>query len=486
MKFKTSLLTYGLADIISRIIGLITSPITTRLLTMSQYGANPLLSAIWTPFALAQYAGMDSAYPFFKARNHAHDSAKSVLVTTTIVACTAVCIVWSIFLAAAFSGEWLTNYADVTSTELFLFILGILPASLIYWLCYLLRFLQRADSYIKITLFGRILPVIFVIPLLPFVAQEHRLLLSLGLSWILACLAFGFSLYEIRKAGFWPFDRLYWSWPLAKDMLSYGLALVPAGALYSFIAISDRLLVGFFLGPADVAVLTIGMGLGSIGSMMKRWFGLAFDPHRIQWVATGDNNLYLPRLQLLSVSLSSVFSILTILSTIWSLPLVDLLYASSYRESAVLVPLLMLSSTFSILSNIAVTTALIADNPRYHTVLYSLSLVINVAIGLALIPKLGLIGAIFGTVIAEFFILIGWILLGKIHLKNLPLDWRWPSIFILIAFSFVIFYNPLMIRSQVDFIILTTLTICTLLIFSILLWVSVGHQNLKKLIRFTW
>jgi len=57
---------FAVADILGLGIGVLVSPITTRLLTPSQYGAVPILAAIWAVFSLMQYGGMDSAFPFFQ------------------------------------------------------------------------------------------------------------------------------------------------------------------------------------------------------------------------------------------------------------------------------------------------------------------------------------------------------------------------------------------------------------------------------------
>jgi O-antigen/teichoic acid export membrane protein len=215
---------------------------------MQQYGAGALLSGVWSPFALAQYGGMDSAYPFYLARKKNSKEAQQLIATATFVAYVSVLLVWVGFFIAALSGGWLMSYANVSQPELAFFILGLLPAALIYWLCYLLRYLSRADSYVKITLFGRIAPIVVVLPLLPYVAPEDRLLWSWGLGWIVSFVALIYALFEIHRAGHWPFRRSLFSVRIARDMLKYGVYLIPAGRTYAMISITDRLLVGYLIG----------------------------------------------------------------------------------------------------------------------------------------------------------------------------------------------------------------------------------------------
>jgi O-antigen/teichoic acid export membrane protein len=438
LNFKRAFLTYGLADAISKSIGLITSPISTRLFTMSQYGAAPLLGAVWDPLALTQYGGMDSAYPFFYARKQSDEARRTLIANASLVAYLSVLVVWLGFLLFAVSSNWLVDYASVTESELAFYVMGILPASLIYWLCYLLRFLHRADSYVKITLLGRILPVVVVLPLLPWFEQENRLLVSFAVGWVLSCLALCYALYEIRRVGHWPFRLSLFDLKLSKEMMRYGLLLVPAGAAYALMVVADRLLIGHFLGTEAVAVHVIAMSIGSLGLMMVAWFGLAFDPYLSGWIARGDQTNYLPKMQLLASSLSVFFVLLSCLAAIWSAPVIQFLYPEGYGPAALLIPLIIYSAALKVLSRLGVATAVIAQSPKYHTLLYSCALVINVVVGWWLIPVLDILGAVISTVVAEAVILASWIYLGRIRLKNLPIKWGAPMLSLSLGLGFIV------------------------------------------------
>ena len=484
MNFKTSLKTYGLADLLSRSIGLITSPIITRLLSMQQYGAGALLSGVWSPFALAQYGGMDWAYPFYLARKKDKKEAQQLIATASFVAYVSVLLVWAGFFIAASSGGWLKSYAGVSQPELAFFILGLLPAALIYWLCYLLRYLNLADSYVRITLFGRIAPIVVVLPLLPYVAPEDRLLWSWGLGWIVSFVALIYALYEIHRAGHWPFRRSLFSARIAREMLKYGVYLIPAGGIYAMISITDRLLVGYLIGTDGVALLVIGVAVGSIGTLFSGWFGLAFDPHLSEWIANDDQAAYLPKLQLLANTLACGFSLLAALSVLWSQSLIALLFTDSYLPSAPFVPLCIFAATLAVLSRIGVATALIAQSPKYHSVLYGASLVLNITVGLLLIPMIGVIGAILGTVAAESLILVGWIYIGRVHCRNLPVRWL-PAVCILISTALFIYLwtpKPALEISELMTLIVQSLILCATYMGA--LWLIIGRKEIIRLISY--
>jgi uncharacterized membrane protein YbaN (DUF454 family) len=54
----------------------------------------------------------------------------------------------------------------------------------------------------------------------------------------------------------------------------------------------------------------------------------------------------------------------------------------------------------------------------------------------------GTLGAVLGTLASEIFILIAWVVLGKMILKNLNLHWGIPLILGGFSIFFVTFYKP--------------------------------------------
>lgn len=449
---------------------------------MSQYGAGPLLGAVWSPLSLIQYGGMDWAYPFFYARKQSEEDGRRLMASASLFAYFSVLVAWLGFLIYAISSNWLASYASVTEGELVFYVLGILPSALIYWLCYLLRFLNRSDSYIKISLLGRILPVVVVLPLLPYFNQENRLLISFAVGWLLSCLALGYALFEVRRVGYWPFRLSLFDLRITKEMLRYGLLLVPAGVAYALVVVSDRILIGYFLGTDDVAVHAIAMAIGSLGVMFVGWFGLAFDPHLSCWIASGNQANYLLKIQLLAPSLTVFFVVLSNLAAIWSAPLIGFVYPDGYAAAAPLVPLIIYAAALTALSRLGVATALIAQTPKFHSVLYGAALVLNVGVGLCLIPMLGVIGAVISTVVAEAAILVCWIYLGKFKLKNLPIKWR-SSIFMLILG--LIFNVVMNVKSNnsYSFLTLCIISVCVISIFAIIFRIIIGRDGKFMIVK---
>ena len=450
---------YAFADILGAGIGLITSPISTRLLTQEQYGAIPLLSAVWAVVALFQYAGMDSAFPFFRTQQN--QNYKKVLVTATILASAGGVILWTLFSLVNMLTPWLRQYTQVSTLELSLFLAMILPGTLINWYLYILRYEKQAMAFARISLFGRTLGALLALPAMVFVSQEWRLAVGFGIGSFISVLAIFWALIELRKLKLHLYDTHYWSLSNAKPMLRYGLLLVPGGAVYAATTVVDRLLVGWYIGPEGNALLALTSAVGGVALLLKLWFARAWDPHMIDWLKTKDPTIYMPRLQMgINVLLLTMLP-LPILATLWIGPVISLLYPQQYAPVISFIPPLILSGVISTFSLIAVASVLIADTPKWHFPLYLVAFFVNLIIGIFTIPSLGILGAILGTLLSEVLILVMWICIGKLVYQNLYLKW-WPCLILLsIASLFSFLYSPGII--SVDFPTIEKLVISVLL-----------------------
>ena len=470
MRLAKNMAIYAGADLLGRSIGLLTSPITTHLLTPKQYGASPLLAAVWALVALAQFGGMDWAYPFFRAQDTEERNRGKILATASFVATVSALTIWAAFFLVASVGPWLEGYAAVDKRELVLFLLGLGPATLTGWYLYALRFMHQALPYARVILLGRVASVVAGLPLLMVVVQKERLAVMFAVSFVVQLFAWGWALWELRRVGAWPYMWNLFEPDLARKMLRYGFFLIPGGLVYSASAVADRLLVGWFSGPEEVAILALSISLGSSVLMMKNWLALVWDPQLVEWISTKDSQIYRPKLQAGFLGLSAIFFSLTCLSAVWSDWIIHLLYPSFYARTIRLVPILIFAGSCSVLSLVAVATTMIANSPKYHLPIYAGGLLINLVVGVSTIPKVGALGAVLGTAASEVFILFAWGLLGRVVLKNLFLDWSVPSVLGAFSIIFVAFYQPgMLLQSQA---MLERLGVTTLLLASAsyLLW----------------
>lgn len=63
-----SVIVYTIGGLAEQLVGVLVSPLMTRLLSPDQYGVLGLIAAFFSTTALFRVAGMDSAFPYFRLR----------------------------------------------------------------------------------------------------------------------------------------------------------------------------------------------------------------------------------------------------------------------------------------------------------------------------------------------------------------------------------------------------------------------------------
>lgn len=421
--FLKDLKIYGLADFIAKIIALVVSPILTRMLSLEQFGAIALLNAVWQPVSLVRFGGMDSAYPFFQAEETDESLRDINIVTSTLVAMVFILGLVLLFVVAELFTGSISRYVGVSSSEFYWFSISLIPSGIIAWLIYILRFLRQAEAYVKVNIMGPILSSLLVLPALYFCLPSDRVIYYFVVASVVNFLAIIWATREFLRIEINPLDHAHFSKPVARKMLGYGLALVPAAVIYSLMTVVNRLQVGWYLGVDDTAVLQLAIMLSAVGSMMSGWFGLAFDPHLMQWISKLQKEEYTAKLQSFLNYLGPTFLLVSALSSIWSCFVISLLYPAKYFMAGTLVPLLLLAIAFSTISRIAIVTVIIARKPTSFIPARMLGLCICTMSGAYFIPRYGLQASAYGIFLGELAILGYWIYLGRFFYENLNLDW---------------------------------------------------------------
>lgn len=441
-RFGKDMVIYATADLLGSSIGLILSPIYTRLFSVEQYGSQAALAALWGFLGLMQYGGMDSAYPMFRARTVDGSLRRNLVTTASTVAISTAVVVAVIYGSFAIGTDWLMAFAGMSRWEIAAYALTLAPGAIMGWFLYLLRFDRRAAAYARVNLLGRVLAGLLLVPALAFTVQPQRLLVGFMIGAAITTLAATLGWWEVRKAG-WRvvapelFDRAQ-----AKAMLRYGVVLIPASSLYAASTVADRLLVTWFSGPAETAILALALRIAAVAVMLRTWFALVWDPQLIDWIATVSREVLWQRLQLALGLIGGIGVLFVTVAGVWTQPVVTFLYPAGYAGAVRLVPWLVVGAVISALSLVAVATITLAARPKFCLPVYAAGLIINVLIGYATVPHFGARGAVAGVIAGEICILLCWIFIGRIHLKNLPLRWGKSGVLIVFEIGFTAIYSP--------------------------------------------
>jgi O-antigen/teichoic acid export membrane protein len=480
MSVVKRLASYAGVDILAALLGLFTSPIITRLLSVEQYGAISYIAAVWAPFLVARYAGIDWSFVFFKARKGIDQDA--LIVSCTKVVGVASIIVIGIFLGFVWISDVFRDHQVVGQYEVLIFALGLLPIALVDWLLLILRFAHRATIYAKISIVQKVVVLVAVLPAMYLMEQELRLLVYFAVTALSSVAAFLYAVKLMNKVAVRPFNWGHSHNGMLKELLSYGLFLVPGGILYSLISVADKLLVGALVGVKGVAILALAITLSAPITMMNKWVSLVLNPLITDWIRELDQDKYSRNLNQVLQCLPVIFFPAVIFMTIWSKPVVVFLYTESYYESAKLIPVVSFAGVLAVLTFVAISTVLISQKKATTLKVNIIALAANVSLSLYLIPSYGSVGAAWGTVLAEFIILLTWAYLGTFYYKNLVLGWKLLALVILLVFLFVV-YGSLYFYSDVSIVERVMVSLVCLFSSGIYFWTNIkAFAGLKKIL----
>jgi O-antigen/teichoic acid export membrane protein len=436
-----NLAAYSVADILGKSILLLLSPILTRQLTHFQYGAIPLLTACWAILSVAQFGGFDFAFQMFRVQTTDEREREKIRITASIMAAAWLFLFWLVIVGFAMGTDLVVNFAQVDRSELIFYLLAIIPASLAYWSIYVFRFLHLAMPYVRINLLSKVASVVIAIPFIIMAEQENRLMVMFAVIFVCqtATLIWVYKEYKTFNI---HFHLTYFSKDLAVKMFKFGAAFIPSTVIYASTIYVDRMIMGLYSTVDQVAILGLAVTLSAGILMMKSWFSMVWDPQLLEWLATKNPAFYLPKLQRAIPAITLAFLSLTILAELWSGEIIRFVYPEHFAEVADLIPFFVLAGGASVLTLVAISTAIIKNTSRLRLQIYSGALASNIVVAIIFIPRLGLTGAALGTLLGEIFILISWIIIGKYAWKNLNLNWSFSIVAITLTFLFILFYEP--------------------------------------------
>jgi O-antigen/teichoic acid export membrane protein len=191
-----------------------------------------------------------------------------------------------------------------------------------------------------------------------------------------------------------------------KRFLAFSLPYIPSGILFFIISSSDKFFIAHLLNLSEAGIYAASYSIGSIILFFSGSISFVLYPKLIKlWEQKETMRLktYLEYSIKLFLALAIPGSAgLYILSQ----PLLGLLATSEYAAGGVLVLLIALGTTMYGLYQITVCIICLAEQTKWLPLAIALSAATNICINLALIPKIGIVGAACSMVVAYFVLAI--------------------------------------------------------------------------------
>jgi O-antigen/teichoic acid export membrane protein len=458
---------YGLAVVGLNALSFIVIPIYTRRISLAEYGVLELLNRGQDILAIVVMSGMSlAALAFYQFEASNPERQRKVFSTALLGILVNGALL--ILLALPFSPQ---ISAALFGTEQYAWainmVLPLIPLEMLFSLGLVsLQSRYKSVSYITLSI-GR-----FAIGLL------LNLIMVLWLRWGLKGILIATVIHTTvpAMATFFLIMRRaawQWEWRLWKELIRYGLPFVPGGLFLFILNSGDRYLLNLFSGKDAVGLYALSYKLGSITTfLLMSPFLKVWGPVMIQVANGPDGPAKIARLM---THVATAYIYVGLMLSLFTPALLRKLVSSEYQGAAAAVPIVTLAYLFWAMSIIADTVFYATKKTDVKPLILGLSALLCVSCYLILIPRYGIPGAAWSTVIAFAFFALFSMRVGTRYIQ-VPYEYL-PMLSILLFGVGLFCVGKFMVAQGVNDILFGA---AALLLFPAVLWASPLWQHAEK------
>lgn len=384
------------------ILGVITTPIITRLVDPIAYGDLALFTLFGNIFMLIGMLGYDQAYVRFYYVKEETSYKQYILAATSktpiFISLIAAAIVFAYYI---FIDKMNTEVLPVFSLYLIVLTIGCFAN-------YTIRLKLRTTLYSVIINLQKLLYVALVIVAVFFSDIEHLLVLT-GATVVSQAVACLIGIIAERKVwslkNFSPrLKEQYSNVVSAKDIAKYGFPLVFANLCNWIFTGADKVMIRIFSNGTELGIYASAVSVVGIFSIITSTFSTVWGPMAVEEYEKGkeNRNFFIKMADYVCILMFAMGAVVVLGKDI-----IVYLLGEEYRDAASLIPFLTLHPIMYTLSESTVYGINFARKTRYHIVVTVICCILNIMLNLLLIPVLGSLGAAIATGISYtmFFIL---------------------------------------------------------------------------------
>jgi O-antigen/teichoic acid export membrane protein len=411
-RLSSQTLIYGLGDAVTRVAALILLPIYTRFLTPDDYGKFAVVTLFATIVALILDFGQRTAFFRFYFESDNPDARRRLTGTVLL------------FLLPA---------AAAILLPLILFFDRLAPS--------LVRDTSLAPL-IQIALIGTFFDVGSAIPFAIFRAKQYaakyaalsfiRFAISVALNitaivvlhWgvvglvyanlITSALFFLICLVLTTRDIEWTIDS-----SLLKQLLRFGLPLIPAGLAYWALNLSDRFFLQKYADLSQVGLYAVSYSIAAVLHMIMGWFNTAYAPYCYSIAKDPGARTVYARVMLYSLTLLTLVGLSL---SIFAREALTLLTPPAYHAAAGVVPLIILAYLFYEVYYLFSFGFDLTKKTGYAPFMVGAAALVNLCLNLILIPRFGMLGAAIATVVSYMLLpIIEYPIVRRLY----PVPYQW-------------------------------------------------------------
>ncbi|ENJ9652619.1 oligosaccharide flippase family protein [Clostridium botulinum] len=375
---------FSMGPLISAIIGFITVPVTTYLVSPEDFGKSAMYTMGYTISSLFIFLGLDQAY----GREYNAYKDKSELFWNSLI----VPLIFSILMG----GMYIIFYKPISlimfnSVERYIvIILAVsLPFSVIdRFNMLILRMEEKARQYSLFNIINKLLTLVVLIPYLLFIDKSYKGIINATfISLIVVCLIESYYVKHVWK------NKFKINKSLLIKMFRFGFPLIPASIIGWFFSSMDRIALRQWSNFSEIGIYSAAFKIVGILAIIQSCFSAFWVPTAYRW---HDNNVsndkYIKVSEILLTIMCLLFSFIVLFKD-----LIIYLLSSNYVTASKSVPFLLF---FPIMYTVSETTTLgipFSRKTYYNIIISVVSATVNYIGNYLLVPKFGSMGASIST-----------------------------------------------------------------------------------------
>jgi O-antigen/teichoic acid export membrane protein len=382
---------YGMGRYLDKFIGFLLIPLYTRYLVPADYGILALLSIISSLGFIFLNLGQSSAL-FRSYFDHDDEAGRQMVISTATLLTLLYCLPFMLCCVLFARDISVLLIGDAQHVGLVMLVGFTIVARVFLRIPFaLLRAQEKSLRYSTLTAAKGFVQIVLTLVLVVVFGQGvfGVLLGALSSEAAFCLILLGSMLWTIRR---WRFST-----KTARDLLSFGAPLVPAGIAGFVLELSARYFLKLYGTLSEVGLYALGSRLGEIIWEVVWAMQLAYP----QFVLVNERDPHAPQLyaRVFTYYFAGLGFVVLFLS-VYAHEIVRVMAAPDYQQAYRVVPLIALGQLFRGFVLIGPVGLTLKRKTTYHALMAIIAAAVNLGLNFLWFPPYGMIGAAAATAVA--------------------------------------------------------------------------------------
>lgn len=380
----------GLSTVINMVIGVLTTPIITRLVLPEDYGKFALFNTYSSIIMIVLCLGLDQALVRYFYRKE-EENYRICLFRKLLLIPLPALIIASVVIFVVFAINGKVFSIDDTAIVI-LFIVNLFVCAFNRFSFLLLRLRYHTGWYSIINIIHKASYVLLVI-FGALVFKEGFLLILVASTVISAIIMQIMSVIAEKEYYITKTEKVSIDLSL-KTLVKYSFPLMISSCVFTAFQAIDRLSIEQLMTYTDVGIYSSAQNLMSVFAIIQTTFNTIWSPKAIEhYEQKPDDTNFYKNVHQLMVVIMFVFGTTVLVSK----DIIVLLLGEKYREAAYVIPFLMFNPIMYTISETTVNGLYFKEKSYWHIIITFASCLVNIFLNNMLIPIYGIKGAAIST-----------------------------------------------------------------------------------------